>query len=110
MIQETFHLILLLSTKEAAGPGLEPGTARSKVWCATIAPAGNLSNSTGTGEDFEETFSTRLFGERGKICFFSNGIEGLVTELDGLIEGGSAEGKVSHFPARAGFRFSVKVK
>lgn len=33
-----------------------------------------------------------------------------MTELDGLIEGGSAEGKVSHFPARAGFRFSVKVK
>lgn len=110
MIQETFHLILLLSTKEAAGPGLEPGTARSKVWCATIAPAGNRSNSTGTGEDFEETFSAKLFGKRREVCFFTNGIEGLATELDGLIEGGGAKGKVSHFSPRSGFRLAVKVK
>ena len=64
-IQETFRLILLPSTKEAAGPGLEPGTARSKVWCATIAPAGNDSKSTESWEEFEETFLAQSQGKRG---------------------------------------------
>ena len=111
MIQETFHLILLLSTKEAAGPGLEPGTARSKVWCATIAPAGNRSKSTETGEDFEETFCAgRLGSERGKACFFADGVEGLAAELDGFVQRGGSESEVAHFSARAGLGFSVEVE
>ena len=70
LIQETFRLIFLLSTKEAAGPGLEPGTARSKVWCATIAPAGNDSKSTESWEEFEETFLAQSQVKRGERFAF----------------------------------------
>ena len=52
-MQEPFHLILPLSTKDAAGPGLEPGTARSKVWSATIAPAGNDLSLSDSNLNFE---------------------------------------------------------
>ncbi len=62
----------------AAGPGLEPGTARSKVWCATIAPAGNDSKSTESWEEFEETFLALSQGKRGdRFAFVRIGFRAL---------------------------------
>ena len=95
----------------AAGPGLEPGTARSKVWCATIAPAGNRSKSTEKGEDFEETFSVvRLFGQGREPCFFTDRVEGLAAELDRFGQGGCSEGEMAHFSSGTGFGFAVEME
>ncbi len=51
-----------------------------------------------------------LFSERGKACFFADGVEGLAAELDGFVQRGGSESEVAHFSARAGLGFSVEVE
>lgn len=55
-------------------------------------------------------FRAELGEERGKVCFFTNGVQAGQTELDGLIEGGGAQGEMAHLPTRASLSFAVEVE